>query len=67
MNISALIVLGSLIFIDLTDALRYAPKGNARGVTLDYSSMSPSQAAILKHLIKQNCIEKYGRFASKFC
>ena len=67
MNISALIVLGSLILIGLADATRYRPKANARGIAVDYSSMPPRQAAILKHLIKQHCIKKHGRFASKFC
>ena len=63
MNIFTLLV----GFFGFTDCSRLGHKGNMRGVTVDFSSMPPRQAAIIKHLIKQNCIKKYGRFSSKFC
>ena len=54
-------------FICFIDGARLGHKGNMRGMTVDFSSMSPQEAAIIRRLIKQNCRKKYGRFASKFC
>ena len=63
MKISAVL----FIFFGFIDAARLGLKGNMRGMTVDFSSMSPKEAAYIRSLIKQNCIKKYGRFASQFC
>ena len=63
MKISAILV----VFICFIDGARLGLKGNMRGMTVDFSSMSPKEAAYIRHLIKQNCRKKYGRFASQFC
>ena len=63
MNIFAIIV----IFIGCIEGKRLQQKGNMRGMTVDFSSFSPRQAAMIRRLIKQNCYKKYGRFASQFC
>ena len=63
MNIFAIIVM----FIGCIEGKRLQPKGNMRGITVDFSSLSPRQAEMIRRLIKQNRYKKYGRFASQLC
>ena len=63
MNIFAFLV----VFIGYIDGTRYKPRGNhLRSMTVDFSSLSPQQAEIIRRLIKQNCIKKYGRFGTQY-